>query len=466
MFGKKRGTPAKIISILAALALVLSWLCACGNNTAESSENTSTSVTENMEEATAVTADEAAEETEEPSLSPIEAIDEGTVPNDLLGDALNVFSDIEFPENYTVYAAEYLVMCEGADFYFYTLYLTAEGDPEEIITYISNLASDSSEENIAQNINYYNNDGGVGIDGVLTGTDVELNCKVIPTEEDVYDYDYVEGCDIWLEAVVHDNGEVYNELFENCYNLSSLEALSAYVDLSVITGRMSVYVRASKGNAQVDAVYNVENLSDVVAEMLAEMDYLGINEDSTMMNLYDYGDISTSLYFDYENNAVSIFQNQADASVSCGDYVYERSEIEELGFVADDENVGTYTYSDDENGVWVNINIADLGAEGDEIIFYRDQSVLNLVMWYYPSEQSIQVQVDNDDTMAKYLYSMTDGSVSEAYSSRDTVETVFMEALEIDEAENIYQEPIDIFDGYIEDVFGMSASELFNIAAA
>jgi hypothetical protein len=93
--------------------------------------------------------------------------DQKTVPASLLSNELNVFSDVSFPDGYHIYAVEYSIDAEGMDYYFFTLYLTAQGNPEEIIAHLSNLVGDGAEECISQNINAYNKDGRVGIDGIL-----------------------------------------------------------------------------------------------------------------------------------------------------------------------------------------------------------------------------------------------------------------------------------------------------------
>ena len=92
---------------------------------------------------------------------------------------MNLFSGVSFPEGYTVYAAG---VEDDVNVVFYQLYLTAQGKPEEIITYISKLLGNEDLESIQKSIDVFYGDGGVGIDGKLDESGFNVNCKITPTE--------------------------------------------------------------------------------------------------------------------------------------------------------------------------------------------------------------------------------------------------------------------------------------------
>lgn len=398
--------------------------------------------------------------------SPNQLNDQNPVPASLLSNELNVFSDVSFPEGYHIYAVEYSIDAEGMDYYFFTLYLTAKGKPEEIITYLSNLVGDGGEEKTSQYINSYNKDGRVGIDGILRGTEMEVACKILPTTQDSYDYDYVEGCDIKLQAVLRDTNQAYNDIFENSYNVNAMEELSGYFDLSKITGKKSVYVRTLQGSSQITAVYNVENLQEVADLIKTEVKCKAMPEEPYIITLLDYGEISVSLFMDINNNAISVFQTQRDSTKSYGDYEIEQSAIVDLGFMPDQDNGdGRYIYRDNSGDLWVSVSVAQLGGEGDEVLFFKKLDKYDLAIWYYPEEQVFWVQVNNQDTEAKYAYHVSDGSVSDEWSNNGAVEAIFKEALANENTEDVYLGPLAIFSNYVNNTFGMSIDDLFQTAA-
>ena len=140
----------RIAMILCAVLLLT--LCACAQP--DKTEPT----------ATQQASSEQPEETTDPTVF-------SYVPDDLMGKELNPFYDVEFPENYTTYMAEYE---EGA-YRFYYLYLTAEGTAEDVATYFSQLVGDDAEESITQNLSYLS-EGSVVIFGTQTDHGFKRRC--------------------------------------------------------------------------------------------------------------------------------------------------------------------------------------------------------------------------------------------------------------------------------------------------
>jgi hypothetical protein len=296
---------------------------------------------------------------------------------------------------------------------------------------------------------------------------MEVACKILPTTQDSYDYDYVKGCDIKLQAVLRDANQVYHDIFENSYNLHAMEKLSGYFDLSKIAGKKSVYVKTLQGNSQITAIYNVENLQEVADLIKAEVKCKATPEKPYIITLPDYGEISVSLFMDINNNAISVFQTQRDSTKSYGDYEMEQSAIVDLGFMPDQDNGdGRYIYRDNSGNLWVSVSVARLGGEGDEVLFFKKLDEYDLAIWYYPEEQVFWVQVNNQDAEAKYAYHVSDGSVSDEWSNNGAMEAIFNEALANEMIEDIFMGPLAIFSNYVNDTFEMSIDELFQAAAS
>lgn len=390
-----------------------------------------------------------------------------SLPADLLGNDLNVYSDVSFPEGYFVYAAGFE---NNVNFYFYDLYLTAQGKPEDIITYVSTLLGAANEAGKEQSIKTFHSNGGVGIDGQLDGKGLFVNCKITPTNENDYDYDYVDGCALRLRAAI-DDPTSYNKIIEDNYNLGSLSPATDYFDLTPITGKSGIYVRKSRNNAQIDAVYNtVGDVANVMKRMKAELSYEGYDDNSHIMTLTRYGEVRNSILFDLENNSISIFQNLGDSGRSFRDYKPASTKLTDLGFQNYIETDALCEYRDDVSGLSIAVNIPKWGSRPDEwenscVQFLKEINGYLLAIWYYPDEGRYTVQADKDDTSAKYEYQAGTGEFGGEYPDTDAVKAQFGKMYSGREVKDVNMEGIYLFQGYVKDTFGMSVDELYALAA-
>jgi len=389
------------------------------------------------------------------------------LPADLFGDALNVFSDVPFPEGYTVYAAGFE---NNADFYFYELYLTAEGKPENIIRDVSRMLGNDGEESLRQSIDAFGSDGGVGIDGRLDGVGFDVNCKITPTEEGDYDYDYVEGCNLRFRASIHDPSG-YDKIIADNYNLHSLSAVANYFDVTPITGKSKIYVRRTHNNAQIDAVYNtVEDVPGVMERMKAGLDYESFDANYKSMNLPCYGEVCNSLYFDTEKSSISIFQRLGDAGKNYRAYQPPTTALTDLGFTNYIESDALCEYKDEASDLSIAVNVPAWGSRPDEwengcVALMKGINGYGLAIWYYPGEQRYVVQADKDDTSAKYQYDAKTGAVGDEYPDPDAVTAQFEAMLGDCAQDDIHMRSIELFQGYVRDTFGMGIDELYALAA-
>ena len=440
---------AIFVFLLIATLLVLFTGCGTAENETPGTED----------EAPAQAADETDDQTVEVSAA---------VPADLLSDGMNVFSGVAFPEGYTVFAAGFE---NNVDFFFYDLYLTAAGDPQEIITYISNLLGDSSEESIQQNIDYYTSEGGVGVDGRMDEIGLDVNCKITPTEETYYDYDYVAGCSLRLRASIDDPSS-YEKIIEENYNLNSLSEVANYFSVTPITGKSEIYVLKNHNNAQLNAVYNtVDDVAGVMESMKASLTNEGFDEAYTTMNLTVYGEVSNRIYFDVDNNSICVFQCLSDSGKNYKDYQLATTGLTALGFTSYIESDALCEYRDEANSQSIAINIPEWGSrpnawENSCVQFLKGINGYLLAIWYYPDQGRYVVQADKDETSAKYEYYTATGEFSEEYPDPDAVQAQFGDMYSGFDVEDVYTESIELFQGCVSDTFGMSIDELYALAAS
>lgn len=385
------------------------------------------------------------------------------LPSDLWGEEMNLFSNIAFPEGYAVYAAAF-------ENNFYYLYLTAQGKPEDIITYVSEIMGDNAQESIQQNIDLFSSDGFVAIHGSEIKDGLKAECDIGTIREDDYDYDYVEGCTLRFRAAVDDPSD-YQKLIEDNYNLNSLSDVAHFFDLMPITGISRIYVRKNRNNAQIDAVYNhIEDVAGVLKDMKSSIEYENFDESINAMNLPYYGEIQNNIFFDVQNNSISIFQYLSHSDQNYKDYQPVISNLAGLGFENYIESDALCSYKDEAQNLSIAINIPQWGSRPDQwenncVVFLKKINDYLLAIWYYPDEGKYKVQADKDDTSASYEYLVETGKFDSEQPDPQTVRAHFGEVYSGFEVKDLYMEGIEQFQNYVKDAFGMSIDQLYALAA-
>ncbi|MDD3168577.1 MAG: hypothetical protein PHC91_03815 [Eubacteriales bacterium] len=401
------------------------------------------------------------------SAQPASAEDCDVIPADLLSDDMNLFFGVSFPEGYTVYAAG---VEDNVNSVFYQLYLTAQGEPEEIITYLSKLLGNEDEESIQKSIDVFQRDGGVGIDGRLDAAGFDVNCKITPTEKDDHNYDFVDGCNLRLTASIEDASR-YRKIIEDNYNLNSLSDVAKYFDVMPITGQSKIFVRKNQNNAQIDAVYNtIEDVAGIMKSIKAELKYEGFDENNNNINLLRYGEVSNSIMF-AGNDTICIFQNLSDAGKNYKDYKLATNKLIDMGFTNYIETDALCEYKDDANKLNITINIPEWGSrpeawENSCVTFIKEMNGYLLVIWYYPDEHRYAVQSDRDSASVKYECFAKTGEFSGEYPDRDTVKAQFEAMYSGLEVQDVFMEGIELFQEYVNSTFGMSIDQLYQLAVS
>ncbi|PKM89216.1 MAG: hypothetical protein CVU87_05740 [Firmicutes bacterium HGW-Firmicutes-12] len=390
------------------------------------------------------------------------------LPIDLLSGDLNVFSDVSFPEGYNVYAAGFE---NNVNFYLFELYLTAEEKPEDIITYISNLLGLSTEESIRESLDAFHRNGMVTIFGTQVEGGLNADCDIKATKENDYDYDYVPGCTLRLRTPIPDASS-YKKIIEDNYNLNSLSEIAAFFDPTLITGQSQIYVRKNRDNAQIDVVYNtIDDVAKVMERMKAALTYINFDESINIINLPNYGDVGNSIFFDLENNSISIFQALGDSGKNYKDYKTATTKLTDLGFQNYIEQASLCEFKDKVNNLNIVINIPQWGSRPDElenncVMFFKEINGYLLAIWYYPNDTKYAVQADKDDTSAKYAYYVKTSEFDEEFPDPDTVRAYFEDVYNGVDLEDVYMESIELFQGYVNDTFGMNIDDLYALAAS
>lgn len=391
-----------------------------------------------------------------------------SIPADLLSDEMNIFSEVAFPDGYTVYAAGFE---NNVNFGLYELYLTAAGNPEDIITYISNLLGLDAEESIRESIDAYHGNGMVTIFGTQVEGGLNADCDIKATKENDYDYDYVLGCTLRLRSPVTDSSD-YEKVIEDNFNLNSLNEVADFFNPALITGQSQIYVRKNRDSAQIDSVYNtVIDVAEVMESMKAALIYEYFDESINVMNLLSYGEVGNSIFFDLENNSISIFQGLADSGKNYKDYKTATTKLTDLGFQNCIEKDALCEFNDDAQSLRITINIPQWGSRPDEwenscVLFLKKINGYLLAIWYYPDEGRYMVQADKDDTSAKYAYYVETNEFNGELPDPDTAKAYFEDVYSGVDVDDVYMESIELFQGYVNDTFGMSVDDLYDMAAS
>ena len=281
----------------------------------------------------------------------------------------------------------------------------------------------------------------------------------------------MEGCTIRLRAPVADPS-VYMKIIEDNYNLNALSEAAGFFDVAIVTGKTNIYVRKNRNNAQIVAVYSpIDDVAGVMESMKAAMNYKGFDENSNIMNLEDYGDVGVDILFDFENNSICVFQGLADSGKNYKDYELAANKLTELGFRNAIESDALCEFKDNENDVYISVNVPQWGSRPEEwenscVTFLKSINGYLLVIWYYPDEQSYTIQADKDDTSAKVKYSDKTGEFTDEWSNQDTVREQFVNMFGDAAEDDVYMQCVEIFKSYVQDAFGMSIDELYALAAS
>ena len=384
------------------------------------------------------------------------------VPEDLLGEDMNPFYDVEFPEKYTVYMAEY----EGSAYRFYYLCLTAEGTAEDVVTYLSQLVGDDAEESITENLSRLN-DGFVSINGTQTDHGLNADVTIEPTDPEAGEYAYVDGFDIRLMTSVSDDlAEQLHALMTE--NIAST-LFESYGIAETLNSHETVWrtfkLRLYNGIVQAECAYSPgEDYDDWKNSVISNGQLFVQGEQASIQ----YGDLYVQFIFDDVEQTVYLGQSLSETDQNIGSYEAPLS-LTTLGFQNTAGDFGNCGYGDVDSDLYIRVSKTEWGAEEDSIWgngHSVDGTYAEYLVTYYPLENRYNVQVAGEGPWANYDYNPTDHSVV----PMDTAETEAEIRDRMGDITGLSEDSaikasVTFFDDYIMNTFGMSADELFALSA-
>ncbi len=385
---------------------------------------------------------------------------EGLTPMDLFGATYNPFFDVVFPDGYTIYRAT----CVKSDVNLYELSLIAEDTAENVVTFLSNLLGDNAEESIRQNLDNLNNDGIVKIDGSQVGGGPAAVCEVFPTYPNE-DYAYVDGYIIRLTKNI-EMGKAYDALWEANLNLSAMTGVSTFMTLFPMDG-VTFRVYAQDGYAQIDCVYSLKNAAKIKEELIAAFLDAYVKTDDRIS--LDYGDLHAGIQFSgVQNGVILIEQSLRRTDVSFSEYEASTS-LKGIGFEDFRATDAKCSFRDDENSVLLSVSKSEWGenayeSERDAVTFLKKMDGGGLLMVFYDPEIKVyRIVIDDQGKQANFAYYAADATYMDAFGGDDmeSAKEIACQVFGKSGEDDALQDAWILFDGYISDVFGMTADELF-----
>lgn len=448
----------KIIKIIISVIMVTALFAGCAD--------TATSETaQEIVQTQSVTT----EPTEEPSPTVEQemTVKPGTPPADLLKEEYNPFSDVEFPESYTVYMAEYE---DAIEFSLYYLHLTTTDSAEDVVTYMSNLLGDSAEESIAQNLSALEDEGIVNIHGTEVDAGLNADCEIEPVEQDGGDYECAEGFAIsMVMSIDAEDAELYNELLLSNINFNSLTEISNYMDVTAYD-MAGIKVNIYKDSTEAHIGCYIEDAEQVWNDMATDMPD-NYSEEYSVFS-FGTGELSTDICEDLSGGFIHIFQRLGKTDAALKDYVPVEKEptLSSLGFLDFRELNANVCYKDADNEIGVYIYKDEWGEpqyeEDHEMVLFLMSIDDNAVMVrYYPSEDRYAIQIEIGEDAVKYEYYAGEDKYINEFGQDDLsdvkefAEIVFNKP----DTDSILQDSWVTFEQYIEENFEMNAAELFHL---
>ena len=427
--------------IMIAMALMLMLLSAGCSKTNDETAQTSTPAPE------AITAPDTATATEAPES------ESELLPSLLLTDEYNPFSDIEWMDRYHIFMASY----ETWDYNMYHLYLTWNGDAEDVVIYISDLLGDWDEERIDKSLGYLESTGQVTIYGVETalGPSTEASIEKIRGED--YDYAAAEGYVISLTQQIEGDNSAYQSLLEANINTEVLVDLAGILDMSAYSSR-EIKVNTDAGYVEFFGVYQPDNYDEIIETLKASAAW----ETTDGFRRY-YGDMSVNITYDNQSKTIFISQRMDAMDSAIGGYSYSpKASLVNLGFNNFGDSCG---YKDETTGVWLSVRKEEWGSSDGDCIMcsftFYDQPCFIVID--YPN-QIYNVMLGEDDDRVDYAYDAFADTIT--YSEIFVDEASFMAAVAEKTGETsdmVVYEPVMFVDDFTFQTFGYKPEGLFEL---
>ncbi len=397
--------------------------------------------------------------TPEPTPEPL-----GLAPYDLLEMSYNPFFDMQFIGGYTIYGAWF--DCgdpnKGTKDT-YTLYLTAEGDPNEILEFCAATLGVTDEAQLAAYAESLNKENFVRFNGTFAGRPADVGIKKTSADEQFDQCIEVNGCRVEFGTEVYpEMVEQYRALALANYNLVMLGDLAAQLsDDTIPQGQFSIFVNMQKPDkTTIHVAHTVKDAAALLASITGTLQTSWYDEATASLGI-DYAMQKAKYSFDTVNNVVHVEFSPNDNNTPAREFHKSAVSFTSLGFQSF-PNDGLCIYKEDQNHLEFAIAKPDWGHNEDwNFEFLGESNGCSLGMWYTEATGLFHVSVNKGDDAAVAEFDVPKNEFQPgAYPDEETLTRLFREAAGISEGDH-RAAVFALFEQAIQDRFGMTWQELY-----
>ena len=435
----------RLFCIALCALLLLSLACASASN----------ALTSTAPEVTATAAP-----TPEPTPEPL-----GLAPEDLLEMEYNPFFDMQFIGGYTIYGARF--DCGDPNkgtMDAYTLYLTAEGDPYEILEFCAATIGVTDEAQLATYAESLDKESFVQFNGTFAGRPAYAALKKTSADGQFDQCIDVNGCRVEFGAELSpDSVEQYRALALANYNLAMLGDLAAQLsDDTIPQGQFSILVNMQKPDkTTIYVAHTVKDAAALLASITETLQTSWYDEATASLGI-DYAMQKAKYSFDTTNNVVHVEFSPNDNTVPAGEFKLSDVSLSKLGFQYFPQD-GLAIYKEDKNHLEIAISKPEWHrtAEDWNFEFLGESNGCSLYMIYAEATGLFHVAVNKGDDGAAAEFNVPKNEFqSDVYPDEETQKRIFSEAAGI--AEGDHREAVfALLADLIQDRFGLTWQEVY-----
>jgi len=384
------------------------------------------------------------------------------VPEDIFDSRFDPYADVAFPDNFTVYAAMFDIGIEklGGTPHF-TLSMTAENKTEESIKYLAGLAGLEDEEVITSHL-----DGFLSY-GYCEFQDPEGSVFAIRRTDRHDDrYEYVEGlhADITVN-ISEEDVQDHLQLFRDCFSVNALTAVSGHFDTTPLFDECVFAVNLHKREVRMDMLYPVSDTETVWDKITENVQFTWYDTQNGKMG-FSYGIFDIQLVYDKNGGNIYVTESTSVMDSVLSAYAEPEVSLSKLGFgFGQDGLCGVYEQRE-PHYTSVAVHRPEWGEFNEDwnIEFLDELNGYMLRITYFESEDKFHISADKDGSGAAFDYYIQPGKYDGEFPDKEMVSQFFNDAFGT-EGEGFYYKPVEHLERLVQDQFGMSVLELYELPA-
>ncbi len=384
------------------------------------------------------------------------------VPEDIFGSKFDPFSNAGFPDNFTIYGAMFDIGIEKlGGMPHFTLSMTAENETQESIRYLAGLAGLEDEEAIASHLE------GFFSYGYCEFQDPDGSVFAIRRTDRHDDrYEYVDGlhADI-ITTLSEEDAAVCLQLFSDNFNISALAAVSDHFDTTPPFGECVFAVNLHKQEVSMDMMYPVSDVQNVWDQISGEIKYDWYDSENEKLG-YSYGIFNLQLILDRKDGNIYVTERTSVTDSVLSAYVEPEVSLVKLGFGFGQDNICGVYEQREPHYMSIAIHRGEWGMfnENWNIEFLDQLNGYMLRITYMEDEDKFHFSADKDDTGAAFDYYEQAGKYDGEYPDKDTVTRIYNDVFGTS-GEGFYYKPVEYLELVVQERFGMSIMELYELPA-